>query len=71
MPAAQQGFTELHQSGNGMATIADTFLELRSDERRGFVDVQLQSPRESLLGKGARLCQSRYNDVLSELLFGK
>lgn len=55
VPVAQQGLAVLHQIGNGMLTIADAFLELGSDEGNGFVEVQLQSPREPLLGQGTCL----------------
>lgn len=51
-----------------MPTITDAFLELRRDKGGGFVDIQLQSPRESLLGEGTCLCQTKYCDVLSKLL---
>lgn len=54
-----------------MMTIADTFLELRSDERGGFIEVQLQSSRKSLLSKGTGLYQAMYYDVLSKLLLDK
>lgn len=70
MSTSQQGLAVVRQQWNGMPTITDAFLKLRSDKGDGFVDVELQSPREAVLSKGACLL-SKQLDVFSELLLDK
>lgn len=51
-----------------MPSIADAFLKLRSDECSGFVNIELQSARKTLLGKGACLLSTSICDALGERL---
>lgn len=53
--AAKEGLSVVHEFCDGVVTIADAFLELSGDEGGGFVDVELESASETLLGQKASL----------------
>ena len=59
VPAPEHRFPMLHELGDGILAIPDAFLQLRRDEGYSLGLIQLQTPREALLGQKPCLSGAR------------